>query len=274
MVTSGAGDTYTVNCRGSNEACFAEAQRRCPHGYETVQNPSRVSGRQPGLFGGDDDDDDGFASNEVNEMRVICNTSDDSSGITESIRAKELEDKAQNGASRTLPPEGGAGFFFDRTLSETREACEGAGHTLDGQTCSGVARDVGVPAQARFGFCGGRLCMIVVEAKLGLDDGAGWKNEFVDARKALIAKYGPESAKRVRWPAGCQEAHEVVGCLQAATAHFRYEWAWDSGHGIVLAMGRSANSKQEGDTKALATPSLRVTFSSPATRDARAPAGL
>jgi len=56
-------------------------------------------------------------------MRVTCNTPGDSSGIAESIRAKELEDKAKNGASRTAPPEGAAGFMFDRTLSETRETC-------------------------------------------------------------------------------------------------------------------------------------------------------
>ena len=121
--------------------------------------------------------------------------------------------------------------------------------------------------------------MVMLEAKLAPEHGASWKEAFLASRKALIAKYGSETSKRVRWPAGCQEAHEIVGCLEAATAHFRYEWSWDSGHGIVLAMGRKggagkAVAASETAHDAAVTPTFRVTFSSPAARGASAPAGL
>ena len=269
-VTSGEGDTYTVRCRGSNEACFDEAQQRCPHGYETIHGPSPVAVTK-GFSGFTDDDDDALSPfghdddspAEFNEMRVKCKLPRDSEAIAASIREKEAEDRANRAPAQGESPQGAAGFTFGQSLGETRETCEAAGHTMNDQTCSGTAEDVGVEAATHLGFCNGELCMVVVESAPPLDEGSRWRSEFLTIRKALETKYGPASNKKVRWPAGCQEASEFLPCLQSATAYFRYEWSWGFGHGLVLALGRR-------DGK----PSLRITYSSPSVRDARAPAGL
>ncbi len=139
-------------------------------------------------------------------------------------------------------PLGSAGFELGATLEATEAACTSEKHTFtqegEGYACSGTTKSIGLPAEAHFRFCDGKVCSIEMLARPSKDTSGPWISGYARLSKALTEKYGSSNLELRKLPEPCRD--HLVDCLDSGEAEFAQTWIWSSKMRVVLAMDRAS----------------------------------
>jgi hypothetical protein len=145
----------------------------------------------------------------------------------------------------TEKPDGAGGFLFGQSIEEAQTGCKDLRRRwkqIKGgrYTCSLITRTAEPPTLLRLGFCGGRLCEIIVESER--DPALAWEDSFKQAREPLVQKYGEPKKTEGELPDGCG-GNGLPDCIADGRAKLANHWWWASGERLVQKLVPSESGK-------------------------------
>lgn len=236
-----------IECFYDRADCYSEAATVCPQGYAIVDTSSGSlaagSAEKGGIL-----------------IRCIEPKPEPDRAVEEEARQRiKASVKAPIKASVKDAPLGAGGFEFGETLIETEQACRESDHAWaardDHAVCGGaVSKRVDRPMKTVLEFCDDFLCRVELRVEPDGDKKKDktWVREVTRLRGELAHKYGPwtKSVKPASW---CRD--DILACLADGRANYRYEWAWETGEQIVLAVENASDSKLG--------PAVKITYTTP-----------
>lgn len=138
-------------------------------------------------------------------------------------------------ADRARIPRSAVGFDFGMDAEAAQRTCETAAGIWQPKgsyfLCSKTPVDTGLALQSRLGFCGGRLCELILEGVLASESSTA-DASFLKLKNSMLSKYGP--AQRIEEPGDRKCTMTPVSCARGDGGHFAAVWKYEEGEIIEV----------------------------------------
>lgn len=176
----------------------------------------------------------------VSGSAFLC-TRKSGAGVAMTTKEKETSAPEPEAKRPAAPqPTGVAGFAFGMAATKASESCTAAGFEATPEPgrllCTGTPESVGLPAEARVGFCNERVCRVEVASKLETS-GRDTLAAVGRLHEQISKKYGEPAIVEQQLPGDCRK--NAAPCLLDGSASLRYRWTFPKGASIELLTERA-----------------------------------